>query len=249
MGRKRKKVRGHSRYFFYWLIAAIILYFAVSKVIIISRNIDFFNVKRIEITGNKYLSQDFLLSVSQSYINQNIFDVNSKEIETLYDNIIRVKNVNCRKVFPSSLKISITERVGVFFIRNVKGEFFPIDKDRTVLDKADSYLKEDLPFLNLSFSVEKLLPGQIVEDKKLDYVFMVYDELLNSQPNIISDISEFYFRDNVLHFVDIESGSRVIIGMDEIASQIKRFLFLRQNHGFEKQSLVDLRFPNQIIVR
>ena len=249
MVKKRKKVRGRSRYLIYWFLGLVILYFFFNKIVSISHNMKFFNVTKIDIIGSRYLSQDFLKSVSQSYLGKNIFDVSTREIETLYNNVIRVKSVKCRKILPSGLRITITERVGVFFIRNTKGEFYPIDIDKMVLDKADSYLKEDLPFVNLSISDEVLVPGNIVENQFLDYVFVVYNELLKSQASVISDISEFYFRNNILHFVDIESGSRVMIGTEDIPSQIKRFLFLRQNQGFEKQSFVDLRFTNQIIVR
>lgn len=249
MTKRRKKVRGNSRYFIYWTLIILVLYVSFNTAFKYLKNTDLFKVTRIEIRGTKFLNPEFLHSVSQSYYGKNIFDINNQEIENLYTNVIRVKTVKCRKRFPSKLTISITERTGVFFIRNTAGEFFPVDYDRVVLDKADSYLKEDLPFVNLSISREKLVPGNVIEDVNLEYVFQVYDELIKHQPSIISDISEFYFRSSLLHFVDIETGSRVIIGEDEIASQIKRFLFLRQNQGFEKQSFVDLRFPNQIIVR
>ena len=248
MGRKKKKVRGKSRYYILWLLLLITVFYAGHKGTVYLKKIDLFEISSIQIRGNQLLNIDYLHSISEPFKGENIFDINIKDIEARYYAISRIKKIKCRKIYPGKLQINITERKGVFFIKDTNGGFHPIDEDKIVLDKADWYLEEDLPLINLSFDKNQIVLGQKIEDARIDLIFNIYSILRKEKASVLSDISEFYFKDSYLHFVDIKSSSRVILSKDNLVDQINRFIFLRDNQGFERNSTIDLRFDSQIII-
>jgi len=65
----------------------------------------------------------------------------------------------------------------------------------------------------------------------------------------INNISEYYIRKNDIAFIDSHAGSRVVLGETDIELKLNRYLFLYNNKGFNKNTLIDLRFKDQVIVK
>jgi len=194
------------------------------------------------------VSTENLYSIAEQFKGLNMFEVDLQDLERRYQAISRIESIKFQKMYPSRLIITVRERRGVFYVRDNQGDFHPIDKDRVVLDKADWYLEEDIPLINVIFQREEIVLGQRIEDQRIELIFEVFEMMTRDNPSIASDISEFYFRNNNLHFVDIRSGSRVILSRENVSQQIHRFIFLRDNQGFDRNSTIDLRFEGQIII-
>ena len=248
MSKERVKVRGKSRYYIYWILLLGLVFYGGFMAMNLFRDMDFFRIKEVHIKGNRLVNRDYLYSIAEPFIGLNIFEFDAEEIALRFQAMSRVKGIKIVRIFPSRLIITVSERTGVFFIKDNTGEFHPIDRDRYVLDKADWYLEEDLPLINVNFPKERIVIGQRIEDLRIEYIFQIYDILAITNIDMLPDISEFYFINNDLYFIDIRSGSRVILSTDEIPQQIDRFLFLRNNQGFRRNSTIDLRFGSQIIV-
>jgi|GEM_PF-2418880 len=248
MTKSIKKVRGKSRYYIYWILAVGILFTCSYKAINYLSKMDFFLVKDIHIRGNILVNHDQLHTLTLPFQGTNIFEVDISSLIQQFQTISRIKSVKVMRILPSKLIVTVKERTGVFYLKDNSGEFHPIDRERYILDKADWYLKEDLPLISLNIPKERIVVGQKIEDLKIDYIFEVFDIMTRSNLDILDDISEFYFIQNDLYFIDMKSGSRVILSTDDIAQQINRFIFLRNNQGFNRNSTIDLRFGSQIIV-
>ncbi len=249
MKKRNRKKRGISRFILLSIAILILAYSIWSGMILVLKRMDLFKIKRIEIVGNKNLDSNFLKNLSKEFIGKNLFEISHSDILIKYDNIIRVKKVEIRKKLPDTISIRIIERIGILYVKTLEGDFFPIDDEKIVLDKADFYFSEDLPVISLSLNKDYLKLGEKIKDDQLNKIINLYKKIQKIDPVFLTNISEFYITDNDVYFVDSQNGCRVILGEDELDSKIKRFLFLRSNKGFERNSIVDLRFKNQIIVR
>ena len=249
MTKNRKKVRGTSRYYIYWVVFLGIFLYGGYHLTTIFSGTSLFKIKEIHIRGNRLIDKDNLYIIAEPFIGINIFAIDLNDLSLRFQALSRVKSIKTIRILPSRLIITVKERNGVFYVKENSGEFHPIDEDRYVLDKADWYLEEDLPLINLNIAKENVIIGQRLEDPRIEYIFEVYDILSHSNPEILADISEFYFVRSDLYFIDMRSGSRIILCTEEIPQQIERFVFLRNNQGFTKNSTIDLRFGSQIVVR
>ena len=247
MDNKRKK-RGKSRYFLIVVIILGVLFFAGNIAKKHLNDLAFFKIKHIQIKGNKLIDTSYLYDMAAPFIGTSIFDIDLKDIEMRYYAHSRIKEVTIQKSYPAKIIVNINERKGVFFLRDQGGDFFPIDEERYVLDKADWYIDEDLPLVNLGIPRDQIVLGQKIEDARLDHIYDVYYQIIELDNRLITDISEFYYKDNQLNFIDIKSGCRIILTSLNLDKQVERFLFLRDNQGFKKNSIIDLRFDGQVVV-
>jgi len=248
MTKKIKKVRGRGRFYLLWLCILGVVFFAGHQARALFSDVDFFTLKSITIRGNRLVSIEHLYSIAEPFKGTNIFEIDLQDLEKRYQAVSRVSSIKFRRVYPSRLIITVRERQGMFYVRDNQGGFHPIDRDRVVLDKADWYLEEDIPLINIIFPREQIVLGERIENPRIEHIFEVFEAIVQDNPSIANDISEFYFRNDNLYFIDMRSGSRVILGRDNVSQQIHRFMFLRDNQGFDRNSTIDLRFEGQIII-
>ncbi len=249
MSRRSRKKRGSSRYVILFLLATFLLSSIWYGITLFLKDLEYFNIKQIEIYGQKNLDKNFLSNLSKDFINQNMFSFSSREVERKYENIVRVKHVKVKKKLPATLKIEIQERIGILYVKTVEGDFFPVDNELIVLDKADFYFSEDIPLVSLNISKSSVHLGEKLNNHNLLLISQLHQRISKIDRNFINHISEYYIKDQAIVFVDSHSGCRVILGNDALDKKIKRYIFLRSNKGFEKNSIVDLRYNDQIIVR
>jgi len=212
------------------------------------KNANFTHLKKIKISGNTHLSTSFLQTIATPFINESIYDIDLQDVTLRYSAISRIKDVKAKTVFPHTLKITVSERKGLFYIKDTTGEYYPIDDEMIVLDKADWYTSEDLPLINYPLPKDTIIKGNKIENKHITDIYNVYEQMKNSNHDILAEISEFYFKNSDIHFIDSISGCRVIINPQNIATQISRFIFIRNNQAIDKNSTVDLRFETHVII-
>ena len=246
--KKNKKVRGKSRFFLYYIIILGVVFYGGHKAQTLSKELELFNISEIRVRGNKLIDKEYIASITEPYVGKNIFEIDKTEIEEKLSVFSRIESIKTYRLLPSKLLVSVKERVGVFYIKDSSGEYHPIDKDRVVLDKADYFVDEDLPLINVNIPKDKIGIGEKLEDPRIEYIFEVYEILNKANSDILADISEFFYVRNDLYFIDLKSGSRVILCTTDIPEQINRFVFLRNNQGFDRHSTIDLRFGEQIVV-
>ena len=245
---KNKKIRGRGRYYVMWLFLIGLVMYGGHLSSQLLRNNDVFVLRNITIRGSRLVNVDYLYSIAELLKGTNMFELDFDDLVLRYQAVSRLEDIRFQRVFPSRLIITVQERKGVFYIRDNQGGFHPVDRNRIVLDQADWYLDEDLPLINIAFPSNRIVLGQKIEDPRIEYIFMIFEMIRKNNSGLIRDISEFYFRDSNLIFVDMQSRSRVILGTENINQQITRYIFLRDNQGFDRNSTIDLRFYGQIVV-
>jgi Cell division septal protein len=98
-------------------------------------NSKYFKIKAITVTGNSHYSSDQIKKVANVAIGANIFEINKKNIEdNLTAELVWIKGIILKKIFPDKLEINITERKP--YIRLVYGgKYFILDEEAVVLDE------------------------------------------------------------------------------------------------------------------
>ena len=244
-----KKKTGSSRYFFYFIFSTgiiIIAYFGVKSLII---KMDMFYISKIKISGNTNLETEFLQNLSRDFLGQNLYAISKKNVLQKYENIVRIDDIKVTKVFPDELRIMVKEKKGIFYLKSKEGELFPIDRNRIVLDNKNFYEHEIIPVIETNIPSDIFLFGEKIENDFVERVFTFYDRLIKTNPEFSNHISEFYKDDDDIIMVETNIGYRIIFGDDEVEEKLKRYVFLEQNRTFEKGTIVDLRFKDQLVIR
>lgn len=240
---------GSSRYFvFFFLVICLltIIYFSVKGLL---AKVDWFHIETISIEGNKNLETEFLSNLSLDFNGQNFYAVSKNDIYIKYSNIVRIKDMKIKKIFPNKIKLEIVERKALFNIKTTEGEIFPVDKEKIVLDNDKFYAEEDLPVICTEVPASDIKFGTQVQDPFLERVFTFYENVYLQFPEFFDNVSEFFPRENEIFIVEAKTGYKIVFGDEEIVDKVKRYEFLEQNRTFEKGKIVDLRFKDQLVIR
>lgn len=191
MRRRRKKFIKKSIIFFLFLISTLIT---------LCLKHPFFNVKNIEVQGNKNISPDIVKELSNIYIGNNIFYLNMDKAKEGIESNPYITKVQISRKLPSTIIIQINEREAVFYGKTSDG-YVIIDKYGVILEK-----KKDIKDMNLvklqGFEVEKSEIGKhiVVEgERKLKAVNTISSLLAPKKDNYniaqvdISDINNIQF--------------------------------------------------------
>ncbi|MBN1298292.1 MAG: FtsQ-type POTRA domain-containing protein [Actinobacteria bacterium] len=101
-------------------------------------NSSYFKVKNIKVTGNEKYSENEIYSVAKLFQGLNVFEVDKKKIEdTLLTELIWIKSVTLKKIFPDKIELDVIERkpyVKAFYA----SDYYIIDDEGIVLEKIDA---------------------------------------------------------------------------------------------------------------
>lgn len=208
-------------------------------------NSRYFRIKTINVTGNSHYSSEQIIKVAKVAIGANIFEINKKNIEDkLASELIWVKSISLKKIFPDKIEISITERKP--FIRLVYGgKYFLLDEEAVVLseitaDEMSLYSGYLLVKNGIKFYPET---GEKIAKKSILSAADIYKALDVEIKKIIKEayISNGASSDIILMTVD---GKQIIFGTsDKIIDKnaILRQILIKINENKVSYTVIDLR--------
>ena len=205
-----KKRRGSSRYFFIFLFFAIGIGSFVFGIRYLVMKLDFFKIKNIEITGNINLETDFLTNVAGDFIQKNLYTVSYEDVMQKFSNIIRIKNLSVKNVFPDKLRIKIEERKEIFLVVSQNGELFPIDEEYVILDNDNFSAMKNLPIIDADISDDLIHPGKKLISKDLTKIFNFYSKVREIDSNFFEKVSEIFIKNNEINITDKNKGFIVV---------------------------------------
>jgi cell division protein FtsQ len=241
-----RKKRGSSRYYILFIFILILVVSSFSGVKYLLQNVDFFQIKFVEVIGNKNLEREFLSNISKDFIGKNLFKVSQEDIMQKYKNINRIKSIEVSRKLPNKLLIKITEKSGYLYIKSVEGELFPITKDKEILDNTRYFNSEILPVVTTNFPTKELEVGKIIKDEWINQIFSITEKLIELE--LLEDISEFYQNNDEIILVQSPIGYRIIPGTKDLIKKFKRYKFIRDNRSFSRNDCIDLRYENKLII-
>ncbi len=245
----KRKRRGNSRYFIVFLGCMVvmgILFFVMQHLF---RSMEFFTIEKVEITGYQNLGQDFYEDLAKEYIGVNLYSISKDEIIAKYENIVRVRSVKVSRVLPGKLKIAIEERLAVLHVKTSDGILFPVDRELIVLDTEGAYVAEDTPIVSLDIPSGSIQLGEKLNNEKLTRIFALHNEITQLNKDIAESISEYYLHDGEVCIVESSSGCLVFLGEGQLEEKLHRLEFFGDNKGFMDNTVLDLRYKDQIVAR
>ncbi len=140
--RRRKNIK---RKFFIFLKIFFIVIFFIGAVWLINYfyNSQYFKIKNIIINGNTKYDESIIKQKAEIMLGLNIFEINKKYIEDkLIDELVWLKSVNLKKIFPDKVIIEVIERKP-FAIISYGNNNFIIDDEGIVLEKVENKTVKD----------------------------------------------------------------------------------------------------------
>lgn len=189
----RKKVKRKN-------IIKILMFFIIliSVLITLCLKLSYFNVKKIEVTGNKNVTKEEIIKLSKISQGNNIFYINLKESRTNLLKNTNIMDVHIKRIFPSKIVITVKERDAVFYIQK-DSKYLIIDKDGIVIEEKDNIDNLKLVGLEGIEAKEALAGAKIpVEDKRVIQLIGKITELYNNNISKYSITSA-----NVSNLLDI----------------------------------------------
>lgn len=137
--KKTRSIRRRNTSKIFIFIIIILLFFGVSKLI---RQIDFFNLKKINITGNKNLKKEFILEGSKVHMGQNIFDINLLKVKNRLKNNPYIKEIKVSRKLPDIINIDIVEKEEIFQMLQSDKKYIVLDEDGIILNIVNNPTKD-----------------------------------------------------------------------------------------------------------
>ena len=159
--RKRDKRLKRIKFF----LKLILLIGVISGIIAFATCSPIFNIQNIEVTNNKQLSPETIISLSELSVGQNIFKFWKNDVENKIKSNAYIESVELKRVFPNKLEINIQEREPKFSVP-VLGEYAYINTQGYILEITQNQL--NLPIITgISTKEEEIKPGNRLNNKDL----------------------------------------------------------------------------------
>lgn len=220
------------------LIIGGIVYFLLSP---------FFNIKEIEISGNKKITDEEVISLSQIQLDENIFKVIKSNVEKNIKQNAYIENVKIKRELPTKVTITIEEREPSYIIAfanayayiNNQGYFLEISKDKLELPIITGY----------STNEEDIQTGRrlCIEDlQKLDDVLQI---MKSAESNEIANlITKINISDKQNYILELNSEKKTV-QMGDISNLSTKMLYIKsiieQNKKIEGEILVNTDLSNK----
>lgn len=134
----------------------------ISLCTILCLKLPYFNIKTIQVLGNKNISQSNIISLSKISTGNNIFYIDLKDSENNILSNPYIYSAEIIRKLPSTVQISVKEREAVFY--NVKDNMnLVIDKNAIVLQQRDDIRGMKLIKLD-GLDYNKVELGKIISD-------------------------------------------------------------------------------------
>lgn len=203
--RKRDKRLKRIKFF----LKLILLIGVISGIIAFATCSPIFNIQNIEVTNNKQLSPETIISLSELSVGQNIFKFWKNDVENKIKSNAYIESVELKRVFPNKLQINIQEREPKFSVP-VLGEYAYINTQGYILEITQNQL--NLPIITgISTKEEEIKPGNRLNNKDLTELEIIL--------KIISAMKENQL-DKEVTTIDISNKNDYIIYMQNEKKKI-----------------------------
>ena len=164
-------------------------------------------------------------------VNTNLFFLNKKKISLVFSNHDFISNVQLKKKYPNTLKITITEKKPVA-IHIIDKKKFYITKNNEKINFIDLKIFEDLP--------------SVIGKYKNFNIF--YNDLEKNNFKI-NKIKIFYYFDVGRWNIVLKNGKVIKFPEKKYLDILPKINLMLEDNNFSKYKVFDFRINNQLILR
>ncbi|MDO9548783.1 MAG: FtsQ-type POTRA domain-containing protein [Candidatus Marinimicrobia bacterium] len=214
---------------------------------------DVFDISHVNIQGNTILTDLEILQIANIQLDTCIKSLNLASIQKQLETNPYVRAAAISRDYPSHVNILISERVPICYISH-KGLFLA-DAEGIVLPIPKRSLGTNLPVIS-GFESDSLdyFPGYYIPNESVQEIIYVISGILNSAPNLYSEISEIHHwkNDNYILYT-VKSGTPIYLGNKSLPEQLNILANFQtrlngKRHLSDYQYL-DLRWNKQIVAK
>jgi cell division septal protein FtsQ len=249
MNNPKRKRRGNSRYVVYFVIALVVTIASVVGIYHALMHVSWFDLQKIQVRNNQHIPTEMIEPAASKFVSENLLSIPTKEIANEISQIARVKNVKVRRKLLHTLVITVFERDGFLYVKSLEGDLYPLDSEGIILENLTSYYSEDLPVINTYLSGDQLVSGQLLDKAYIKRILSIHKSISEELPDFVSQISEYFMVDDTVYMIDARYGTRFIPSEDDLIGQLKRYIFVQDNGNVDRNTVIDLRFKNQVVVK
>ncbi|SFU28448.1 cell division protein FtsQ [Clostridium sp. DSM 8431] len=132
--RKARKNRKIKR------IILLCIFLIFSGIIVITYT-DIFKIKDVEITSENLLVKDYVEEKAESLKGLNLVFLTDKKLNSIFADNYYISEVKMKKIYPSSINISVTEKTGLFYQKD--GSMYNILSSGMIYIENTSTIKSD----------------------------------------------------------------------------------------------------------
>ena len=192
--------------------------------------INLFQIKKIEIKNNKILSKDDILNEIKPIFGKSLFLFNSDELFDLISRVDFVDSAEIKKIYPSTLKITIKEKNPVAILL--------IDKKKYLVSSSG----EQINFIdNNKFNDLPVIFGTDI--KKFQILYKTLETINFS----IDEINSFYFFKIGRWDIKLNSGVLIRLPQNKYRESLENFIKVNSEIK-NNYKIFDYRIENQLIL-
>jgi len=208
-------------------------------------NWNYLQMKDSEVAGTIHINPDIIHIALSEFKGENLYLLEDDAVRDRLAQLPCVKDVKILRIFPSTLKVVIEERLPIAYIQTDQNEYFLIDEQGVLLDKIEFAGSVDMPVF-CEISINNLTLGQEVSDTNFQILLNVYKALKMKYPDFLASVAELYIEDGDVIISEQERGVRFIIGDRDFDERLEKLVFAYQNFGVATYSEIDVRFSDPI---
>ncbi len=208
-------------------------------------NSNYFNVQAIRIQGNFYLDSSTIKTMAGIPDHINIFKLNLYDIEEKLDQNHLIEDVSIEREFPSTIIITLTERIPVGVIV-LNGHYIEIDNEGIVLSLDGTHF--DIPFIT---GCKGKIPsiGNKIDMNDLDFILDILKQIEKNTQLQIAEINMTQ-KDDMTFFTN--DAITVYVGSNQdIGKKIKLLNSILNDIHSKNQDvgMIDIRNGKQAVVK
>lgn len=212
-------------------------------------NSNYFKITDINIEGSEHYDVRHIGNFLEDLKGSNIFEIDKKKIEdSIIDNMVWIKSVELKKIFPDSINIFLEERKP-FLIINYKNKYYLLDKEAVILEEISTSQFDDYEdLLIVAGAVEyNLDPGDVIAKKNILSCADIYRGFDDGLKNIIKEAG---IEDNIYGdiFFMTHDGLKIVFGnSDKTTKKIEILkLLLKEETNY---IIINLKSPDNPVVK
>lgn len=219
-------------------VSAYLMRFGLSKW-------SYLNMEDSEVTGTISINPNLIHLALSEFKGENIYLLPDEKIANKILHIPQIKDIRIGRIFPSTLKVRVNERIPIAVVSTLNSEHYLIDDEGVLIDLVYNFTEFDLPCFS-NISTNNLTPGDKIEDKNFQTLLVVFHKIQNSYPEFLMTLNEIYFDNDDVILTEQNRGVRFILGDRDFDERLEKLVFAYRNFGVATYSEIDVRFSDPV---
>ncbi len=191
---------------------------------------DFYNIKKINVSGLDEKDNQKLLKDIKNLNLGNIFFLSAIEIDRIMNSNTFIENYNVFKKYPSSIDIKL-KKTNFLAKINLDGQLYFVGSNGKLTESFD--LSEELPYIFGKLDINRFLKfKKIIDNSKISY----------------NEIKSLFFFQSKRWDIELKNNILIKLSSENIEKALDDVNLILNEKSIKRIKIIDARVKNQIII-